>query len=52
MDLAGRIFAMVAIPSTLVLVVQTILLFFGIGDDIDGNYLYFGDGVVIYNKGK
>ena len=39
MDLVGQIFALVAIPATLVLVVQTVLLFFGFGDDdidIDG----------------
>ena len=33
MDLVGQIFALVAIPATLVLVVQTVLLFFGFGDD-------------------
>lgn len=39
MDLVGQIFALIAIPATLVLVVQTVLLFFGFGDDdidIDG----------------
>ena len=39
MDLVGQIFALIAIPATLVLVVQTILLFFGFGDDdvdVDG----------------
>lgn len=42
MDLVGQIFALIAIPSTLVLVVQTVLLFFGFGDDdvdIDGDGL-------------
>lgn len=33
MDLAGQIFALIAIPSTLVLVIQTVLLLFGMGDD-------------------
>ena len=33
MDLVGQIFALIAIPATLVLVVQTVLLFFGFGDD-------------------
>ncbi len=33
LDLAGQIFAIVAIPSTLVLAIQTVLLLFGIGDD-------------------
>lgn len=40
MDLVGQIFAIIAIPSTLVLVVQTVLLLFGIGDnglDTDGD---------------
>ena len=38
MDLVGQIFALIAIPSTLVLVVQTVLLLFGIGgDDIDAD---------------
>ena len=42
MDLAGQIFALIAIPSTLVLVIQTLLLFFGFGDDdidVDGGDL-------------
>lgn len=33
--LAAQIFACVAIPSTLILLVQTILMFIGIGDDSD-----------------
>jgi len=46
MDLVGQIFALIAIPSTLVLVVQTILLLCGIGgDDIDA------DGVDITGNG-
>ncbi|MBE6711110.1 MAG: hypothetical protein E7579_08335 [Ruminococcaceae bacterium] len=46
MDLVGQIFALIAIPSTLVLVVQTILLLCGIGgDDIDT------DGVDITGNG-
>lgn len=46
MDLVGQIFALIAIPSTLVLVVQTVLLLFGIGgDDIDA------DGVDITGNG-
>ena len=37
--LVGQIYAIIAIPATLVLVVQTILLIFGIGgDDIDAHY--------------
>lgn len=46
MDLVGQIFALIAIPSTLVLVVQTVLLIIGIGgDDIDA------DGVDITGNG-
>jgi hypothetical protein len=46
MDLVGQIFALIAIPSTLVLVVQTILLLVGIGgDDLDA------DGVDITGNG-
>lgn len=38
LELTGQIFAIIAIPSTLILIVQTILLFFGIGDSdsVDG----------------
>lgn len=36
LDLFERIFALIAIPSTLVLLVQTALLLFGIGGDDDG----------------
>ena len=50
MDVAGRIFALIAVPSTLVLVVQTILLFFGIGDDIDGDVeIPTDDGFVLFS---
>lgn len=36
MDIVSQIFAIIAIPSTLVLIVQTIMLFFGFGDnDVD-----------------
>ncbi len=47
MDLTGQIFALIAIPSTLVLVVQTLLLLFGIGgDDIDADGIDLtGNGV-------
>ena len=46
MDLVGQIFALIAVPSTLVLVVQTILLLVGIGgDDLDA------DGVDITGNG-
>lgn len=46
MDLVGQIFALIAIPATLVLVVQTVLLLFGIGgDDVDA------DGVDLTGNG-
>lgn len=38
LGLTGQIFAIIAIPSTLVLIVQTILLFFGIGDGHSGDF--------------
>lgn len=55
MDLAGQIFALIAIPSTLVLVVQTVLLLFGMGDDdvetdgIDLNGDGGGDGMALFS---
>jgi len=50
MDLAARIFALIAVPSTLALVVQTVLLFFGIGDDVDGDVDVFGDdGMILFS---
>lgn len=46
MDLVGQIFALIAIPSTLVLVVQTILLLIGIGDnDLADGIDLDGDGI-------
>lgn len=38
LGLTGQIFAIIAIPSTIVLIVQTILLFFGIGDGHSGEF--------------
>ena len=50
MDLAARIFAIVAIPSTLVLVVQTILLFFGFDEGFDEDVdIPGGDGMVLFS---
>lgn len=47
MDLIGQIMALIAIPSTLVLVAQTILLLFGIGgDDADA------DGIDLTGNGE
>lgn len=39
---AAQVFYCIAIPSTLVLLIQTVLMFIGIGDETDG----FGDGGV------
>ena len=36
LDLFARVYALIAVPATLVLILQTILLFFGIGADEDG----------------
>ena len=36
LNMAVQIFYCIAIPSTLILIIQTILLFLGIGDDADG----------------
>lgn len=33
LDLLGKVFALIAIPSTLILVVQTVLMFIGLGGD-------------------
>ena len=44
MDLVGQIFALIAIPCTLVLVVQSALLIFGAGGEADGIDLD-GDGI-------
>lgn len=44
MDLVGQIFALIAIPCTLVLVVQSVMLIFGMGEGADGIDLD-GDGI-------
>ena len=45
MDTVGQIMALIAIPATLVLVIQTLLLLFGIGgDDMD-------DGIDLNDNG-
>lgn len=57
MDLVGQIFALIAIPSTLVLVIQTVMLFFGFGDDdidVDGGDVDVdvdgaGDGMALFS---
>ena len=33
LDLLGKVFALIAIPSTLILIVQTVLMFIGIGGE-------------------
>jgi len=45
MDLVGQIFALIAIPSTLVLLVLTVMVLLGGGDDLD-------DGVVLTGNGE
>ena len=58
----GQVFALIAIPSTLVLVVQTLLLLFGIGDgdagdgigdfsdgDISGDSDFDGEGLALFS---
>lgn len=37
LDFATQVFYCIAIPSTLVLLIQTVLMFIGIGDDADGD---------------
>lgn len=44
LGLATQIFYCVAIPATLVLLIQTVLLFLGIGDDADGGTDLASDG--------
>ncbi len=41
MSLAAQIFACMAIPATLLLVIQTVMMFFGFGDEGDAS----GDGI-------
>ena len=41
---AAQIFACVAIPATLVLLIQTIMMFLGLGEDSDGGMDDIGDG--------
>lgn len=43
LSLLQRVFAWIGIPATLVLIVQTVLMFFGIGDG-DGDADFDGDG--------
>ncbi len=45
MDLVGQIFALIAIPSTLVLLVQTILVLFGGDGDLDDGLDLNGNGM-------
>lgn len=46
MDLTGQLFALIAIPATLVLLVQTILVLFGGDDDMDDGIDLTGDGEI------
>lgn len=45
LDFATQVFYCIAIPSTLVLLIQTVLMFIGIGDDADGDIDIEGGGV-------
>lgn len=47
LSVAGKVFVCVAIPSTLILVIQTVMTFFGFGDGGDGTDMpdLDGDGV-------
>ncbi len=47
MDFVGQIFALIAIPSTMVLLIQTVMLLFGWGDDAD-----LDDGIDITGNGE
>ncbi len=62
LGITGQVFALIAIPSTLVLIVQTILLFFGFGDgdaldgagdigdgDISDGANADGDGLAVFS---
>ncbi len=48
LQLAQQIFALIAIPSTLVMLIQTVMLLIGMGDggegDVDGDEVFEGDG--------
>lgn len=46
MDLVGQIFALIAIPSTLVLLVQTLLVLFGGESDMDDGIDLNGNGQI------
>ncbi len=46
MDLVGQIFALIAIPSTLILLVQTILVLFGGDGDMDDGLDLTGNGEI------
>ena len=48
LQLAQQIFALIAIPSTLIMLIQTVMLLIGLGDggegDVDGDEIFEGDG--------
>ncbi len=48
LGILGQIFALIAISSTLILIIQTVLLFFGIG----GSHGDFDDGIDITGNGE
>ena len=45
LSLVSQIFACIAIPSTMVLLIQTVLMLVGIGDETDGGDISIGDSV-------
>jgi len=57
LNLLQKIYAFIAIPSTAILLIQTIMLFFGFGDDDadmdididDGGDISGGDGLVLFS---
>lgn len=50
LDSLQRIFSYIAIPSTAILIIQTILLFFGIGDaDADDGDIAADDGLTLFS---
>ena len=55
LTLLQRIYALIAIPSTVILLIQTIMLFFGFGDDdvdmdLDGDVdVSSGDGLALFS---
>ena len=55
LQLAQQIFALIAIPATLIMLIQTVMLLIGLGDggegDVDGDEIFEGggDGLVLFS---